>query len=88
MHCWQEFSKQIYLPERGDFLFIMKSFLLKDVSTKETYGSIACGVIPIIGSKLKIVSDDKEHVFRVRDLEYIVYQGSDAYDVEIIVSRE
>jgi len=66
----------------------MKSFKLIDVSTKNTLGNIACGTIPMIGSKLKIITESEDCVFRVRDLEYIVYEGNDDFDVVILVSKE
>lgn len=43
----------------------MKLFKLIDISTKQTYGNISCGLIPMIGARLILETEDTDHHFRV-----------------------
>ena len=67
---------------------LLKTFRLIDVSTRMVYGSIQCGTLPMVGTKVIIQDTDQAWHFRVRDIEYITYVGSNDFDAEIIVSSE
>jgi hypothetical protein len=67
----------------------MKTFKIKDISTYQTYGEIACSFIPQLNSLIKICDEKyNDYYYRIFDIVYIFYEGSNDFDCDLFVSKE
>ena len=67
----------------------IKSIELRDCSTNQVHASVPCGNrIPQIGSLITIETQSEDISYRVRDIHYKYFEGSDDTDCVIIVNLE